>query len=191
MMYDMDIDMYFPTVIGSVVNIDLQEKMLPIVEDILQDESKLTYEWGYKNTYTGYEGIEQAPEMNEFIEFIQEIGEQYLNNLGYISPGLNPTIFASQMFQGDKHPRHCHSNATLSGVFYLDCPPGSSDIVFYDPRNFRDVKCLSTIEQNSLNSPNCNYSPQPGLLLLWESWIHHEVLENKSETGRTTLVFNA
>ena len=82
MMYDMDIDMYFPTVIGSVVNIDLQEKMLPIVEDILQDESKLTYEWGYKNTYTGYEGMEQALEMNEFIEFIQEIGEQYLNNLG-------------------------------------------------------------------------------------------------------------
>jgi uncharacterized protein (TIGR02466 family) len=32
--------------------------------------------------------------------------------------------------------------------------------------------------------------PKPGTLLLWESWLRHEVSLNRAETERITISFN-
>ena len=187
---DLKIQQYFPTVIGNKFNVELRNKMLPIVKDILNSE-RLTYEWGYKNTYSHTTGLEELPEMAEFVDYIKNVCEEYLLLLGYQSYDIKPNIFASEMHKGDSHSRHAHPNSTLSGVFYLDMPQGSSDIVFYDPRPFRDVKSLPRTEENIINASAAICSPENGMLLIWESWLNHEVLANQSETGRITLVFNA
>ena len=187
----MELNYYFPTVIGRFYKPKLRDKMLPLVKEVLKDEKILTYEWGYKNTYN-VKGLEELPEFKDFSNFLKQIGYDYLNKLGYSSRGeLVPNIFASGMESGDSHPRHAHPGSELSGVFYLDCPEGSSDILFHDSRIIHD--CRSTLrkeKENIITSNSINISPQNGLFLIWESWINHEVLLNKSNSPRTTLVFN-
>lgn len=193
-MSDMEINLFFPTVIGSFTNIPLQEKMLPIAKEILGNEKYLTNTWGYKNTYRAdNNGIENLPQLNEFNQYIKDIGYQYLYELGYDAANipLNPHIFASEMFSGDIHPRHCHPNNILSGVFYLQVPKDSASLIFYDPKSVRDTILLPKREDTVVTSDSITFAPKEGLFLIWESWIHHQVEKNESSEGRITLVFNA
>tara|TARA_X000000950_G_C13773578_1_gene602021 strand:- start:581 stop:1150 length:570 start_codon:yes stop_codon:yes gene_type:complete len=179
----------FPTVIGQFDNPELRDHLLPHAKKVLNNKKLLTYQWGYKNTYG--KSLKEIPEFNEFSEFLKVISSQYLNDLGYsCKKELKPEIFVSGMEDGDLHGIHSHPGAELSGVFYLDCPEGSSDIVFYDPRNFRDIKGYEIEKYNEITSGAFIIKPKNGMFLIWESWIRHEVLRNSSSSPRTTLVFN-
>ena len=70
------------------------------------------------------------------------------------------------------------------------CPKGSGAICFEDPRlplmmaapprarRAEDLRTLVTVE------------PRPGLLLLWESWLRHEVLAGSGKGERLSISFN-
>jgi hypothetical protein len=44
--------------------------------------------------------------------------------------------------------------------------------------------------ENSTNWERVHFVPEEGLLLIWESWLDHEVPKNNSKNGRITMVFN-
>ena len=186
----MKLNYIFPTIIGQFYEPKLRDQLLPHVKRVLNNKKLLTYEWGYKNTYG--KGLEEIPEFDEFSKFLTRISSDYLNNLGYsCKEELKAEIFASGMENGDLHGIHTHPGAELSGVFYLDCPEGSSDLMFHDPRNFRDYRATFNVEQsNDITSSIVRIKPKNGMFLIWESWIRHEVLKNRSNSPRTTLVFN-
>ena len=77
----------------------------------------------------------------------------------------------------------------LSGVFYLNMPEGSSPIQFYDPRPWRDTRVMPVKRETENNISSFNFNPSAGDFIMWESWLHHEVIPNKSN-DRVTLVFN-
>jgi uncharacterized protein (TIGR02466 family) len=186
----MKLNLYFPTVVGSVLNSELALLLLPRVEKLLTDSSLLTNQWGYKNTYS--KGIEKHEEIQEFVNFVKTNSVEFLKLNGYdhTEINLNIEIFASEMKNGDHHIRHTHPDSLLSGVFYLKVPTGSSKIIFHDPRNFREFTQIPVL-QNTLNNYGEIYvDPHPGLFLIWQSWIPHEVPTNQNIEGRITLVFN-
>jgi uncharacterized protein (TIGR02466 family) len=81
----------------------------------------------------------------------------------------------------------------VSGIFYLKTPPGSSNITFYPNQHFKDFFDYTFMikdPNNWYSLPKTEYTPYPGLLLLWPSWLYHEVMPNDSQTPRTSLVFN-
>jgi len=190
---DLQLQFFFPTVIGHSYHDKLRDKLLPVVKKVLADDSLLTNEWGYKNTYNGSNGLQNRPEFAELASFLKQQSYNYLTTLGYESRDeMFPNIFVSEMQNGDYHDRHCHPGATVSGVFYLDIPPDSANILFYDPRNFRDARSTVTKKQtNDITSDMAVFAPTNGMLLIWESWMHHQVDINKSKEGRITIVFNA
>jgi uncharacterized protein (TIGR02466 family) len=77
----------------------------------------------------------------------------------------------------------------LSGVFYLNVNEKSAPIVFYDPRPFRKFVSLPRGNETLASCEKIMIIPETGLMLIWESWLEHEVLKNYSD-NRTTLVFN-
>jgi len=158
----------------------------------LSDEKYLTYTWGYKNTYTSNNGIERNEDFLDFANTIKKYGSKYMMKLGYdlSDDDLEIFIFASEMQKGDTHRIHTHQNAILSGVFYLSVPENSANINFYDPRPFRKFVSYPVIEQTEATWESVRFNPTKGLLLIWESWIEHEVPVNNSDDGRITLVFN-
>ena len=180
----------FPSCIGIQHDIQMAEKLLPVAKKYLEDKSKLTYTWDYKNTYT--KKLENCPEDIEFFsKYISELGNEFLKNMGYSKRSFKTQIFFSEMISGDCHEIHTHPNCILSGVFYLNVPKGSSDIKFHDPSPFKKIVRLDIEDDsNNLSWDWFKITPQAGMILIWKSHIEHEVLTNQSEDGRITAVFN-
>lgn len=187
----MQIDYYFPTAIYSENLLSLAEKLLPVVQIYLKDNNFLTNHWGYDTTFKVESGLENLLDFNEFNKIIQNKGKEFLNQLGYDTKHLEFTsqIFTSNMHYGDSHGTHCHPNSLLSGVFYLDVNKSSSPIIFQDPRPFRKFVSLPRGNETLASYEKIAIIPENGLLLIWESWLDHEVPKNNSE-NRITLVFN-
>jgi len=187
----MNIEHFFPTSLGSHFDPEMADKMLPLARKHLDNKDELTYEWNYKNTYKTKGGLNEYPEFKEFEKYIHLKARDYLDTLGFVAPEeFSTQIFASEMFEGDKHGPHTHPNAIISGVFYLQVPEGSSNILFNDPRPYRKYVNLEVKENTMHNYDHVFYKPEKGLLLMWQSWLEHEVPVTENKEGRITLVFN-
>jgi uncharacterized protein (TIGR02466 family) len=189
----MNIQYYFPTAIAIEKNISMAELMLPIAKKYLDDKSRLTYAWGYKNTFTPEgAGLEELPDIKPFVDFIHAKGREFLFENGYDADKLDfsTQIFVSEMTAGDQHALHTHPNSLLSGLLYLEVPDGSSPIVFSDPRPFRSMVALPKKGEAVPNWEQVYFQPESGTFMIWESWLAHEVPKNHSEQGRITMVFN-
>ena len=185
----MNIHNLFSTKIAATMDEQLANLMLPVARKYLDDASMLSNTWGYKNTYNVDLGLEQFEDVEPFVSAVIKLSADYLENLGYDSTKikLHPHIFVSEMFENDYHTRHAHAGSLLSGILYLQVPSGSSPIVFTDPRPHRDFLCLPKKDKAS---DQIFINPVTGLMLIWESWLNHEVPKNASKDGRITVVFN-
>ena len=93
--------------------------------------------------------------------------------------------------EGGIHTSHLHPHSVISGTAYVAMPKGTSAIKFEDPRlpmmmaapgRRRDARC---------EMRNFVYvEPAAGDVLLWESWLRHEVPMNMSEEERISVSFN-
>jgi uncharacterized protein (TIGR02466 family) len=188
-MHRFNITDHFSTPLLHLNNAGLAREMLPICRKILNDDTLLTNTWGYKNTYNPVNGIAHLPEMESFKKYTHSVAREFLDHLGYDKIEFVDQIFTSQMNKRDSHGRHAHPGAVLSGVFYLNMPEGASPIQFYDPRPWRDTRVLPIKRNSEYNRSSLVFKPVAGDLLLWESWLHHEVIPNDCD-DRVTLVFN-
>ena len=82
------------------------------------------------------------------------------------------------------HSGHIHPHSLISGVLYVDVPPGSGAIRFEDPR-----LPLMMAAPSRLTS-FLTVEPHAGLVLMWESWLRHEVLPGTSRGDRLSISFN-
>ena len=192
-LHKFEVTNHFSTPLLYMSNIALAEEMLPLCKSILNDENNNTNQWGYKTSYqpASGNGLESLPQFSKFNTYIKSISNDFLRYLGYDHEQIDllPSIFTSEMHVGDRHGRHCHPGAILSGVFYLQMPENSSPIKFYDPRNWRDTRLIPRKKDTQYTRAEFQHHPVAGDLLIWESWLHHEVVPNNSD-DRVTLVFN-
>jgi hypothetical protein len=75
----------------------------------------------------------------------------------------------------------------------LKTPPGSSNIIFHPNQPFKDFFDYMFMIKDPTNwyaMQKVEYTPYPGLLLMWPAWLYHEVPPNKSVEPRTSIVFN-
>ena len=89
------------------------------------------------------------------------------------------------------HSAHIHPHSIISGSFYVEAPPGSGAIRFEDPR----LAMMMAAPQRLPDAPEALRSfvtiePAPGMLLLWESFVRHEVLPGKGKAERLSISFN-
>jgi len=94
------------------------------------------------------------------------------------------------------HNLHNHPHSYLSGTYYIKVPeqpagfrsdlnPGA--ISFFDPRPQANMGAISGDGQID---PELRITPEPGLILLWPSFLHHLVHPNLSEDARVSVSFN-
>lgn len=87
---------------------------------------------------------------------------------------------------------HQHSNAALSGVYYVDVPRGSSEkggaIEFLSPH---PVRLLDGLLKAKMFSERMWLQPKAGDLLIFPSQLPHWVHPNDSGKSRVTIAFNA
>ena len=89
------------------------------------------------------------------------------------------------------HSAHIHPHSIISGTLYVEVPKGSGAIRFEDPRlpMMMAAPTRRTDASEELR-PFVTVQPRAGLLLLWESWLRHEVLPGTGRGERLSISFN-
>jgi len=95
------------------------------------------------------------------------------------------------MPQGVVHSLHLHPLATISGTYFVQTPKGSSALKFEDPRLDRFMAAPpKRSDCKPENRPWFTVAAEAGKLVLFESWLRHEVAPNPAKTERISISFN-
>ena len=95
------------------------------------------------------------------------------------------------MPRGTVHTLHLHPHSTLSGTYYVQVPKGSAGLKFEDPRLDRFMAAPPRLARAQRESrPWVSYPAAVGNLLLFESWLRHEVAPNRVKADRISVSFN-
>jgi len=93
--------------------------------------------------------------------------------------------------EGGIHTSHLHPHSVISGTTYVAMPAGTSAIRFEDPRLSMMMAAPTRRTDAREEMRNFIYvTPQVGDVLLWESWLRHEVPMNMAEEERISVSFN-
>jgi uncharacterized protein (TIGR02466 family) len=91
--------------------------------------------------------------------------------------------WANIMPAGVVHGMHLHTMSTISGTYYVQVPPRASGLKFEDPR-------LDRMMASPPRQAWVSIAASAGHLVLFESWLRHEVPMNQSRSERVSISFN-
>jgi len=132
-------------------------------------------------------------EPKSFIEAIKKNINEAINDMGWDLSNQEVTL--SNMWaiinkKGAMNQKHHHSNSDLSAAYYVTAKDGCGDIIFYDPRPGKVYKHPLSNKLNLLNANNNGVKPEPGMLILFPSYLEHSVNPNTSNHERIVISFN-
>lgn len=93
--------------------------------------------------------------------------------------------------EGGMHSGHLHPHSVISGTTYVAMPAGTSALKLEDPR-LPMMMAAPTRRKDAPEAlrPFVYVAPEVGEVLLWESWLRHEVPMNMAEDARISVSFN-
>tara|TARA_B100000424_G_scaffold166331_1_gene127774 strand:+ start:107 stop:724 length:618 start_codon:yes stop_codon:yes gene_type:complete len=95
---------------------------------------------------------------------------------------------------GDYNEKHLHPNCNLAGVLWIKAPKDCGNIVFDSPVQFqtnREVNSYCDNFKKENNIFNAYYfKPTEGRVLIFPSYLAHNVKKNLSQEDRISVSFN-
>ena len=93
--------------------------------------------------------------------------------------------------EGGIHTAHIHPHSVISGTTYVAMPDGTSALKLEDPRLAMMMAAPPRLKDAPEDLRQFIYiQPAVGDVLLWESWLRHEVPMNMAEDDRISVSFN-
>ena len=114
------------------------------------------------------------------------------NDLGYAYDAYKMTqSWLSYKLPGQHHTMHSHPNGLLSGVLYYG-PSGESTpaIKFHTLKGGLNVSYIKPRMREDFNGDTFSVMFEPGMMILFPSFLHHSVPKNTTNTTRCSLAFN-
>ncbi len=151
---------------------------------------------GYKG-YTSYASLNDLPRRDpafaDLAKLLTRHAAAFATELAFDlarKPRLD-SLWVNLLKPGGHHSSHLHPHSVLSGTLYVEAPPGSGSIRFEDPRSGLMMAAPSRRDDAPDEiKPFFTVVPRPGLLLLWESWLRHEILPGTAKADRLSISFN-
>jgi uncharacterized protein (TIGR02466 family) len=149
---------------------------------------------GYRG-YTSYASLDDLPRRDPaFAALARHLNRHtraFARELGWDHIPKLDSLWANLLKGGGHHGGHIHPHAMLSGTFYVETPPASGAIRFEDPRlPMMMAAPVRRPDAPEALQPFVAIEPAPGLLLLWESWLRHEVRAGRIAGERLSVSFN-
>lgn len=162
-----------------------------------EDEAGRRYsEQHYPNGYTSFQSRDQLfhePAFANLVRYLYECANEFgrqqywdLNRFELVMTQL----FCNINSRNSYHRDHVHPYSQVSGVIHLQCPPGTSNINFNDPRTARWMVPAPLSENRPENTLVYSLPPQEGKLLMFPSWLEHGVVQNRVEADRISMSYN-
>jgi uncharacterized protein (TIGR02466 family) len=100
-------------------------------------------------------------------------------------------IWINILPEGGIHTSHIHPHSVISGTTYVAMPADASALKLEDPRLPMMMAAPGRRKDAREELRTFSYvAPEVGDVLLWESWLRHEVPMNMSEDDRISVSFN-
>ena len=147
--------------------------------------------------YTSYGSLNDLPHrLPEFAELKKHLDRHalaYARGLNFDlarKPRLD-TMWVNILKPGGAHSGHIHPHAFLSGTVYVEVPDGASALKLEDPR-LPMMMARPSVDADApqAEQPFVYLAPQAGTVLMWESWLRHEVPMNAAKAERISISFN-
>jgi uncharacterized protein (TIGR02466 family) len=101
------------------------------------------------------------------------------------------SLWVNVLEPGGQHTGHIHPNSVISGTYYVALPKGAAGIKFEDPRLAQMMAAPPRRDTAAEgNRRFVEVMPEPGTVLLWESYLRHEVPPTKGRGERMSISFN-
>ena len=145
--------------------------------------------------YTSYASLNDLPRRDPaFAELAKALSKHariFASDLAWDhSPKLD-SLWVNLLKAGGQHGGHIHPHAVLSGTLYVEVPKESGAIRFEDPRLAMMMAApVRRPDASEALRPFVTVDPRPGQLLLWESWLRHEVRPGRGKGERLSISFN-
>ena len=201
----MSIKAWFPTFIyyetlsvkgGEKFNAELLKECYQI-----RDYDEEGQEWSrtkYPGGYTSYGSMAQLHRFSStFAELERRINKHVKAFAAHLEMDLRKRKFqmtdcwVNIMPRQTTHGLHLHPLSFISGTYYVNTPKNCSSIKFEDPRLSKFMAAPPKVaEPSDHNRQFVSYPADTGKVVLFESWLRHEVSSNQSEEDRVSISFN-
>jgi uncharacterized protein (TIGR02466 family) len=152
---------------------------------------------GYRG-YTSYASLNDLPRRDpRFADLVRALDRHvaaFVRACAFDLAGRKlklDSLWVNLLKPGGAHSGHIHPHSVVSGTLYVETPPGAGAIRFEDPR----LPLMMAAPTRAPDAPEplrtfVTVAPAPGTILLWESWLRHEVLPGAAKADRLSISFN-
>lgn len=167
----------------------------------IAEDDEAGQDWCEKNGYPGYTSYASLtdlawrfPIFADVIEALDKHVAAFAQDLEFDLDGRElklEDIWINILPEGGMHASHIHPHSVISGTTYVAMPEGASALKLEDPRSSRMM--ASPVRRKGARRDLETFvyvKPAVSDVLLWESWLRHEVPMNMSEEERISISFN-
>ena len=157
--------------------------------------------WSQKNYSSGYTSYASMNELHRFSSTFATLEQRLKRHVHAFVRALELDLrgrsvrmsdcWVNIMPAGAAHSLHLHPLSLISGTYYVATPRGSPGLKFEDPRLSKFMAAppkLATADPS--NRTHITYPATSGQVVLFESWLRHEVGVNSTKDERISISFN-
>lgn len=166
----------------------------------LADDDEAGQRWSAEHRFAGYTSYaslndlpRRDPVIGDLTKLLTKHAAMFAKECAFELPRRPrlDSIWVNLLRGPGHHSGHIHPHSIISGTLYVEVPKGSGAIRFEDPR----LPMMMAAPTRYPDAPEelrpfVTVAPRPGLLLLWESWLRHEVLPGTGRGERLSISFN-
>ncbi len=167
----------------------------------LRDFDREGQRWCRKNYPGGYTSYGSLDRLHEFSSTFGDLQRKIDRHVRAYARGLQWDLLGRGLAMTDcwvnimprqcAHGLHLHPQSVVSGTYYVRTPKGCSGLKFEDPRLSR---FMAAPPRKADCSPPMRhhvvYPAQAGRVILFESWLRHEVPASSVTAERVSISFN-
>jgi uncharacterized protein (TIGR02466 family) len=169
--------------------------------DAIAEDDEAGQDWCEANGYPGYTSYASLddlpwrfPIFGDLEKALDKHVAAFCDDLGFDLQGKKlkcNSLWINILPEGGTHASHIHPHSVISGTTYVAMPEGTSALKLEDPR--LPMMMMAPVTRKDAPEPLRRFvyvQPEVGEVLLWESWLRHEVPMNMSEKERISVSFN-
>ena len=195
----------FPTLVhsarlGGADWPQLNERLLRECQQLRRDD-EAGQKWSAKNYPGGFTSYNSASRMHQLSPTFALLERRLNRHVAKFARSLEFDLTGRALAMTDcwvnimprqvVHGLHLHPLATISGTYYVKTPKGASGLKFEDPRLERFMAAPPRLARSRpQNRPWFVIPAAAGNVVLFESWLRHEVPPNPVAAERISISFN-
>jgi uncharacterized protein (TIGR02466 family) len=167
----------------------------------LKDDDAAGRRWSAKNYRGGYTSYGSSHKLHQISPTFQDLERKLKRHVKAFAAAVEWDLTGRELAMTDcwlnimsrnaVHGLHLHPLSTLSGTYYVHVPAGSPGIKFEDPRLDRYMAAPPrSAHAGPENRPWVTLPAVAGQVVLFESWLRHEVASHSTAAERVSVSFN-